>query len=138
MTKKIKVFSFMLTIVLLLPIFSTVALADPDRGFYGYLLPAYKGMNYTSTYEHADETSWIDAKVTQFTNTSKCYLWGADIYEQPLTSTGITFTANNTWKSLYFSDGETHEWEYMSLGMMNYYSQGSGAWVDGVVDFYEY
>lgn len=139
MTKKTKLLSILLAAVLVVPMVTTTAFAltSNPRGFYGYLLPKYKGMSYTSTYPHLEKSyNAIEAKVDKFTGTSKCYLWGSNSDEIAITSTGITFTANGTWKTLRFTDGKDHFGKELSLGMMNYISSSSGAWVDGAVDFY--
>lgn len=135
MKKKKSLFlSILLVGAFLLP---TTTVLGSIKSFSGYLLPRWQGQNYTSTYQHNDPVAGINACVNKFTGTTKCYLWPADSGEDPLGSTTTTFTANGEYKWLYFSDGEDHQGEYVSLGMMNYYDSTSGAYVDGKVDFFQ-
>ncbi|MGC7872754.1 hypothetical protein ACPUYX_14675 [Desulfosporosinus sp. SYSU MS00001] len=136
MKKSTKLLTALLAVSLLLPVFSSTALAS-SRAFSGYLLPKYQGFNYTSCYQHNQSTAAIYARADKLTNTDKCYLWAAKSDHTALSTTTISFVANSTNKWLYFSDNQSHVGEYVCLGMMNYYSSSSGAYVDGYVDFLE-
>lgn len=104
--------------------------------YQGYSLPRLKGNKYTSLHDKTKDNDYIKNEVTALTDATYVNTWAVTSNNKKISNKYKQGVGTGNKKINFSSGYNLDKGDEVGLGIQNYNSSSSYAWVSGEVNFY--